>query len=348
MPLVSIIMPAYNAGARIGKAMEQVLSQSFSDLELIVVNDGSKDDTEAVASACAAKDPRVRVVTVRNGGPAAARNTGMASAAGKYLTFIDDDDESMPAAFGALAEEADRAGAELVLTGFSIVDRKTGTEMPYRSDAPGVYTRDGIGAQLGTLYVSNLLSQCWAKIFRTDFIRKYGISFSDYRFGEDRLFLFDCLEHAQTVLVSREITYKYYVNTQGSLVNRYYDRKFEACQVLDERINRLADELNARSEANRDIFAYMFIKSAVSCMVTVYSPNCPFDRAGRRAYVREILNNGRVRGNAAVRYRKGAAADVLRAVIRTRAVGLNLFVMKLVTVANKLLPDAFIRIKHRK
>ena len=92
----------------------------------------------------------------------------------------------------------------------------------------------------------------------------------------------------------------------------------------------------------------MFIKSVVSCMVTVFSDPCPFDRRGRRAYVRGILNDERVRSNAAVRYRQGLAGEVMRLVIRTRWIGLNLLVMRLVTVANRLLPALFIKIKHRK
>ena len=172
--------------------------------------------------------------------------------------------------------------------------------------------------------------------------------FADYRFGEDRLFIFDCLRHARTVLVSPEKTYKYYVNTNGSLVNRFYDRKFEACCALDSSINELAVQLNAQNAENRDIFAYMFLKSVVSCMVTVFSDTCPLDRRGRRTYIRTILNLDRVRANAAVPFHKGMAGNMMRLVLRTRWVGLNLLAMRMITLVNRLLPALFIKIKHRK
>ena len=348
MPQVSIIMPAYNACDRIGRTIRSVLDQSFTDLELIVVDDGSEDNTAAAAGEYAAADARVRVLSIPNGGPSAARNAGMAAASGTYLMFIDDDDVMMPQCLGQLADDAARAGAEVVLTVFEIIDRCTGKAIDYVCENPGVFGRAELGGELGRLYIANLLNQCWAKLYRTDFIRDSGLTFSDYRFGEDRLFIFDCLRKAEKVLVSPEKTYKYYVNTNGSLVNRFYDRKFEACCALDASINSLAEQLGAQNRENRDIFAYMFIKSVVSCMVTVFSDTCPFDRRGRRAYVRGILNDEHVRSNAAVRYRQGLAGEVMRLVIRTRWIGLNLLVMRLVTVANRLLPALFIKIKHRK
>ena len=348
MPLVSIIMPAYNAAERIGRTIENVLSQNVDGLELIVVNDGSKDNTAAVAEKYAADDARVRVVSIPNGGPSAARNVGMTYARGTYTMFIDDDDTAVLQDVGLLASQAAQAGAELVLTAFEIIDRCTGKGIDYVCERPGIYNRTQMAGELGRLYIANLLNQCWAKLYKTDFIREQGITFSDYRFGEDRLFIFDCLRQAETVLVSPVRTYEYYVNTNGSLVNRVYDRKFEACCALDAGIQDLAVQLGAQNAENRDIFAYMFIKSVVSCMVTVFSDTCPFDRRQRRTYIREILNNPRVRAGAASSYHKGLAGEVLRLAIKTRWVGLNLFVMRMVTVANRLLPALFIKIKHRK
>ena len=88
MPLVSIIMPAYNACNRIAQTIESVLSQRFADLELIVVDDGSTDHTVDVAARYAVEDSRVRVLSIPNGGPSAARNAGMAAASGTYLMSV--------------------------------------------------------------------------------------------------------------------------------------------------------------------------------------------------------------------------------------------------------------------
>ncbi len=92
-PLVSVVMPAHNAVRFIGEAIDSVLTQSLSDLELIVVNDGSTDDT---CSAIPKSDPRVRVISRPNGGPSGARNLGLRHAAGTYIWHLDADDVLMP------------------------------------------------------------------------------------------------------------------------------------------------------------------------------------------------------------------------------------------------------------
>ena len=109
---LSVIMPAYNAAKYIERSMESVLSQGHDDLELIVINDGSTDDTAAVVSRAAEKDSRVRLITVENGGPAMARNHGLDSISEEsdYVMFIDADDELLPGAVDyALSAAADGA-----------------------------------------------------------------------------------------------------------------------------------------------------------------------------------------------------------------------------------------------
>src|SRR5439155_11769103 len=93
IPTVSVIMPAYNAQAYLSTAMDSVLRQTFPDLELLVVDDGSTDDTVDLARRYAARDSRVRVLTQRNAGPGPARNAAFAVAEGQLFAFLDSDDE---------------------------------------------------------------------------------------------------------------------------------------------------------------------------------------------------------------------------------------------------------------
>ncbi len=96
-PALSVVMPAYNSAAFIAEAMQSVLAQTWEDLELIVVDDGSRDETPAIAARIAAADPRVTLIEQPNSGrPSAARNTGLARARGRYLAFLDSDDVWFP------------------------------------------------------------------------------------------------------------------------------------------------------------------------------------------------------------------------------------------------------------
>lgn len=90
--LISVIIPAYNAEKTIERCLNSVINQTYNNLEIIVVNDGSTDNTETVVKSLAAVDGRVRLITIENGGVSHARNTGIDSAKGEYITFVDSDD----------------------------------------------------------------------------------------------------------------------------------------------------------------------------------------------------------------------------------------------------------------
>ena len=93
MPAVSVIMPAFDAERYLHTAVDSVLRQTYTDLELLIVDDGSSDETAPIARWYAARDPRVRVLQQPNAGPGPARNMGFRAAQGRYLAFLDSDDE---------------------------------------------------------------------------------------------------------------------------------------------------------------------------------------------------------------------------------------------------------------
>ena len=91
-PLVSIIVPVYNAQNSVARCLESICGQTYQELEIIVLNDGSKDDSLTICNQFCAKDPRVTVVDKENEGLSITRNVGMRLAQGKYLQFVDSDD----------------------------------------------------------------------------------------------------------------------------------------------------------------------------------------------------------------------------------------------------------------
>ena len=90
--LVSVIVPAYNVAHYLDQCLESIVKQTYAHLEVIVVDDGSTDDTGAIADRWAQRDPRLRVIHQPNAGPSAARNTGLNAMHGSYIAFIDSDD----------------------------------------------------------------------------------------------------------------------------------------------------------------------------------------------------------------------------------------------------------------
>ncbi len=341
-PCVAVLMPAHNAAAYIEATVRSILRQSFGDLLLIAVDDGSTDETGAILDRLAASDSRVLVITTPNGGPAAARNRALAAVpeGTRYLMFSDADDEFAPDAVCSALEKG--GGADLVLMGFSIRE-SDGTTSLYAE--PGEYlTPETLGASLGRLYKANLLNQVWSKLFRASLVLDSGLRFEDYRWGEDRLFLYDCLERAQSVAVLPESAYTYIMHPGESLITRWNPKKLEASVRADEHMEALCRRFGVTDEQD---FRYMFMKNVFSCLTTLYAPSCTLSRAEKRREIRRVITDARVLTRSRNVF-GGFAVRFLCAVIRSGSVTLNALVFRLVAFVGAAAPKLFTRIKHRK
>lgn len=339
---VAVIMPAYNAEKSIEDTVRSILRQSFPDFRLIVVDDGSTDQTPAILRRLQAEDGRVTPIFAENAGPAAARNRGLDAVeeGTEYLMFSDADDELAPDAIAyGLAEGQ---GADLVLMGFTIRNAD-GSSADY-CEPEAHLTPETLGAALGRLYKANLLNQVWGKLIRAELVRRDGLRFPDYRWGEDRLFLYAILERAESVAVLPACKYRYIMHPGESLITRWNDKKLEASLVADERMEALCKRFSVEDE--RD-FRYMFMKNIFSCLTTLYAPSCTLTRAERRREIERTIRNERV-----VRRSRdvfgGPAVRLLCAVVRTGSVPLNALVFRLVAKIGALAPRLFTKIKHRK
>lgn len=128
MPVVSVVIPVYNASRFLRACLDALLGQTFSDFELICVNDGSTDDSLAILNEYAARDARVRVITKKNegGGAASARNLGLSLAEGTYVQFLDSDDFFEPDMLACLVGKAQETDADVVLCGADRYDQRLG------------------------------------------------------------------------------------------------------------------------------------------------------------------------------------------------------------------------------
>ena len=147
-PVFSVIIPCYRAAKTLPRAVASVLAGAPDALEVLLIDDGSPDETPAVCDALAAQDPRVRALHRPNGGAAAARNTGLDAAAGEWVLFVDADDELLPGLWGALPS-ALAAAPGMILFGLT---RQSGpAPCPL---APGVFPPPGrCGRGAGTAAV---------------------------------------------------------------------------------------------------------------------------------------------------------------------------------------------------
>lgn len=121
--LISVIIPVYNVAAYLPECLESVLKQDHENLEVILIDDGSKDDSGIICDRYAARDSRVRVIHQENGGAAAAKNAGLRIASGEYLSFVDSDDYLEPNVYGYMLQVLQTSGADAAQFAFRDVYR---------------------------------------------------------------------------------------------------------------------------------------------------------------------------------------------------------------------------------
>ena len=170
-PEISVIMPVYNGGAALEQAIESVLTQTMTDFELLLVDDGSTDGSAELCERFAEKDERVRLIRQKNGGICAARNTGMDAAAGRYLAFCDDDDRMLPEGLEKLYHTAETSKAQIARGGYELLTEKEPGTFVLQPHPPGRACRmwDGYGAFLqnsGPQFV-------WNALYRRQFVSGY-------------------------------------------------------------------------------------------------------------------------------------------------------------------------------
>lgn len=214
-PLVSIIVPVYNAQARLAGCLESILAQKYHNLEVLVVNDGSRDDSLSILNSYAQKDKRLVVVDKENKGVSATRNLGMQLAKGEYLQFVDSDDRLDENATRLLVEKAQEHNADLVISHYCHV----------AGDKIGVYgfinhagMMDQKAFALGLMEepASFYYGVMWNKLYRAELIREHRIECSEeLAWSEDFLFNLEYIRYAHRFVALKTPVYYYVRNDQG-------------------------------------------------------------------------------------------------------------------------------------
>ena len=216
-PLVSFIVPVYNAEIYLGPCLESLRSQTWPDLEIILVNDGSTDGSGQLCAAAARVDGRIRFLDRPNGGVSAARNAALAAAKGDYLQFSDSDDLLTPDATETLVRAAQVTGADLVISHFFRVD---GEKQAQRGHIKGerLLTRQEFAQEMVKAPANYYYGALWNKLYRRSIVEKQGLRFEEgVSWSEDFLFNLEYLRHVRLVAAVPKPLY-YYHKRPGSLI----------------------------------------------------------------------------------------------------------------------------------
>jgi glycosyltransferase involved in cell wall biosynthesis len=233
-PLISVIVPVYNIESYVRKCVESIMAQTYKNIEIILVDDGSTDGSPAICDELAARDARIRVLHTSNGGQAAARNTGIKTSKGECVSFIDGDDYVTADYILHLYELIQNHHADISITNFCI--RRDGAREPEREkELPYVLSMNRREALEMLLYKKHFSTSVWGRLFRRSLFD--GLEFPLGRIIEDLGVLYKIIDRAERVVYSSVIDY-IYVQRTTSLLHTHGKTIVEDCVMFAEEMEQ--------------------------------------------------------------------------------------------------------------
>lgn len=243
MPLVSIIIPCYNAQNYIDACVNSLIQQTYQNWECILINDGSTDNTLDLIKNFESKDNRILVLSQDNSGPSSARNKGIDNAKGEFIFFLDADDILINNAISTLLSSYSNndiiTGAtmsfslsnEQIIKGSYLYSPKEGN-ISFKNENSEVLIRT---------MESGLTPVPHNKLYRKEFIDKHHLRFKFGILHEDELWFFETMLHARNVKFIDTETYLYRTDNQGSITNNMHDENLDSyIKVMQEIVNKYA------------------------------------------------------------------------------------------------------------
>jgi hypothetical protein len=210
IPKISVIIPVYNAEKYVSYCIEGILHQKFEDIEVIIIDDGSKDNSATICNEYAKKDSRIHVISQENQGVSAARNKGIELAKGEYIAFVDSDDEITSNYLSSFSLRND-----IEIQGHILSDGKRKKVVKFDK----VDVQNDVAK---AFCLSSFNSAVWGKLFRTSIIKENKVLFPvNLCFSEDTIFLLHYVRFCKSLSVSATAEYVY-IKREGSLTDKKY------------------------------------------------------------------------------------------------------------------------------
>lgn len=219
---ISVIIPVYNIQDYLSKCVDSILNQTYKNIQVILVDDGSKDSSPQICDSYKEKDSRVVVIHKENGGVSSARNVGVERADGDYITFVDSDDYLEPDTYKKLLEAAETYSLDVTACGYFITDAPQ--ELPEVEGVSVLERKEALSYCISDDAGSTMCGAVWNKLYRADKLKDCLVFNSEYIIAEDMVVTIRCLMGAERIGQVNWCGY-HYVQRGDSIINSFKEKK---------------------------------------------------------------------------------------------------------------------------
>lgn len=282
-PLVSIIVPIYNVEKYIVKVVDSLCNQDYRSIEIILVDDGSPDNSSIIIDDLALKDDRIKVIHKKNGGVSSARNVGLSMTKGKYIMFVDGDDWVEPTYVSFFVNMVDESNYALGMnrnyyddSGMTKVDSDNFMIIDKNKTAESIYN--------GDIFVA-----VWNKIYRKQFLEDNNIRFNEeIWFGEGMLFNIECLKFTNEIAVCEKSLYHQTPNQESAM--RAFNLNSFFCGIKSmEMQKQIIDSFSESVKKAWELHIYGYNRSIIDGLIKTNAVNK--HKAVYKKYVKQLRRN---------------------------------------------------------
>lgn len=277
--LVSIIIPVFNCENSIKKCVKSVIDQNYNNIEIILINDGSTDNSDKICEAFSKMDSRIQYINKPNTGVSKTRNVGIDRASGEYCCFVDSDDWIEESYISKLVASLEQSDVDWVISGYVV---NSGNNQIKYDLEENIYTlKEMENTSITHVFSEGYIHPCWNKIYKTRYLKQYNISFPDnISISEDTLFNIEYFSHCKKISTVKSVGYHYQkIECVESLSQKVYENIFT---IYFEVYNRLFSVLNNMNFESY-LIDYILIKTIypqyyASILKIIKTPGMLFDQ----------------------------------------------------------------------
>ncbi len=290
--MYSIIIPVYNCGQYLDNSIRSVLQQSDSDWELIVVDDGSTDDSGVKCNQYSLQDQRIKVIHSENNGPAAARNIGLEYASGDYILFLDADDMLEPTTIEYLKKSVSLHQPDLVI--YSYVNdtfyQGRRLESVERKNSLKVCTSNDEFKEIYMDLDHNYMTYpVWNKLYKKEFINKIEARFPEgINVAEDFVFNLAIYPEAKKVVLLDRCLYHYILRDKGSMSQTFHRERIEQFKKVYKTADNILEQWLPEAKNGLD---NMFIYEVSAYINKMFNENTNLKNSERKKIIRKLVND---------------------------------------------------------
>ena len=294
-PRISIIVPIYNAEKYIDRCMKAIYSQTFKDYEIILVNDGSTDNSKEMCLAYQSKDPRITFIDKKNEGAGSARNAGIEIARGEYLAFPDVDDWFEPEMYSELYQASETGKYDVVFSGVNYYKKNSMDDLVFdRTDLGKTMTcnsQEECRKNIMTVFpTTTIFDVPWNKLYKRSIAIEHKVRFSDTRRCQDAMFNIDFYNAIGSAISVGKAYYNYIENTNED-VQRKFPKNYIDINV--SYFTKLISTLTAWGMYKDDIklhYDSSFVIAVYGTMGRFDNPRWDLSKKEKKQYVIDIIN----------------------------------------------------------